>query len=137
MKFPDWLEVCGDTSYRDKKCPKETVEQVTFFAELRKRWPTTIALIAIHVRNEGMRTWSKAAMERAEGMVPGACDIIIPGSPALCIEIKRQDHTASHWQKGQIEYLQASKAAGANVCVCLGWKAAFERVEAWAGQVGL
>lgn len=137
MKFPADIEVCGDVNYRNPKCPKETAEQITFFAELRKEWPDTIGILAIHVRNEGKRTWSQAAFERAEGMVAGACDVIIPGSPALLIEIKRQDHTLSSWQRGQAAYLRAGMATGAEVCVALGWRAAMDRVRLWAKERGL
>ena len=130
MKFPQWLDVYGDQSFRDKKCPKETVEQITLFAELRKNYPE-IGAIAIHVRNEGKRTWEQAAMHKAEGMISGACDIIIPGSPSLVMELKRRDHTVSKWQPGQLDYLEASRAAGSYVCVALGWQAALNAILTW------
>lgn len=130
MKFPTWLEVHGDVKYRNKKCPRETAEQITLFAELRKRYPA-IGAIAIHVRNEGKRTWEQAAMHKAEGMISGACDIIIPGRPSLVMELKRKDHTVSHWQEGQQEYLEAARDAGSYVCVALGWEAALEAITNW------
>lgn len=134
MKFPEWLPVWGDVKYRNKKCPKETAEQITLFAELRKQYPE-IGNIAIHVRNEGKRTWEQAAMHKAEGMITGACDIIIPGAPSLVMELKRKDHTASKWQDGQQEYLKASFEAGSYVCVALGWEAALQAVLHWYNEV--
>jgi len=68
------------------------------------------------------------------GMNTGASDIIIPGCPALVIEMKRRDHTKSKWQAGQIDYLEASKNAGAMVCVALGAEAAIQAVEEWHSQ---
>tara|TARA_R110000868_G_scaffold82206_1_gene232214 strand:- start:597 stop:833 length:237 start_codon:yes stop_codon:yes gene_type:complete len=66
----------------------------------------------------------QAARHKAEGMTPGAADVIIPGSPAFVCEIKRRDHTKSRWQDGQVEYLEACAKAGAFVCVALGGDAA-------------
>lgn len=130
MKFPKWLKVYGDKDFRDKKCPKEAVEQITLFAELRKNYPE-IGAIAIHVRNEGKRTWEQAAMHKAEGMITGACDIIIPGNPSLVMELKRRDHTISKWQPGQLEYLESSRAVGSRVCVALGWEAGLRAILEW------
>jgi len=48
--------------------------------------------------------------------------------------MKRQDHTKSKWQPGQLEYLEAAHYAGAFVCVALGWEAAMEAVEDWLEQ---
>lgn len=129
MKLIDGVKVYGDTGYRGA-CPAETAEQVTFFAELKRLWPD-VAAVAIHPRNEGKRSFYQAAKHKAEGMVKGASDVIIPGCPALVIEIKRLDHTKSRWEDGQPEYLEAAKALGATVCVALGYKAALEAVEEW------
>ena len=71
-------------------------------------------------------------MQKSEGMTPGAADIVIPGSPAFVCELKRKDHTKSQWQDGQIEYLEASKKAGAFVCVALGCDAAWLAFQEWA-----
>jgi fumarylacetoacetate (FAA) hydrolase family protein len=64
-------------------------------------------------------------------MVKGAPDVIIPGDPTLCIEIKRRDHTQSHWDKGQMEYLLAARDNGAIVGVALGCDAAMELINDW------
>lgn len=130
MKFPDDIPVFGDTAFRGD-CPPESNEQVTFFAQLRKRYPE-LGAIAIHPRNEGKRGHYQVQREKAEGMTPGAADVVIPGCPALVIELKRRDHTKSSWQKGQQEYLLACKAQGATVAVALGWEAAMRAVEEWA-----
>ena len=102
MKFPSSLNLYGDPEFRGVS-PSETVEQVTFFARLRRQWPISWGLIAVHVRNEGKRSFMQAARHKAEGMTPGAADVIIPGSPAFVCEIKRRDHTKSRWQDGQVE----------------------------------
>ena len=128
MKFPKWLDVYGDKSFRGK-CPTEQVEQVTLFNKLRREAPH-LGDIALHIRNEGKRTHQQTARQQMEGMVSGAADIIIPGNPCLVIELKRQDHTKCSWQDGQVEYLQASKKNGAKVAVCLGYKAAWDFIVA-------
>lgn len=130
MKWPEWLKVYGDQTYRGE-CPTETAEQVTLFARMRKRWPDTIGRLAVHVRNEGKRTPGQTWHQKAEGMTPGAPDVIVPGAPALVIEIKRRDHTQSKWQPGQIDYLEAAHNCGAFVCVALGADAAIEAIECY------
>jgi len=133
MKFPNNIAVYGDQTYKGE-CPSEGVEQVTFFTRLRMRYPDSWGIIAIHPRNEGIRTWAKAAIEKAEGMAKGAADIIIPGSPSFVCEIKRRDHSKSKWQDGQQEYLNAAQKAGSFVCVALGADAAILAFEEYLGQ---
>lgn len=127
MKFPTWLHVAGDTSFRGK-CKPEVVEQIEFFARLRRELPA-LAAIAVHPRNEGKRSGRQGHREKLEGMTPGASDIVIPCSPPIIIELKRRDHTQSRWQAGQLDYLAAAKAAGAVVCVALGAEAAMDFVQ--------
>ena len=126
MKFPDWLPVYGDASYRGK-CPPESAEQITFFGQL----PPELRAIAIHPRNEGKRSHYQTAKHKAEGMTPGASDIIIPGNPTFVCELKRIDHTQSQWQPNQLNYLQGCHQQGAFVCVALGWEAAMQAVHDW------
>ena len=133
MKFHPKIPVYGDQKYRDV-CPAENKEQVTFFARIRRMYPNTWGAIAIHPRNEGMRTHAQAAFQKAEGMVKGASDVIIPGSPSFVCEIKRRDHTKSIWQEGQQEYLLAAQSAGAFVCVALGADAAMEAFNDYLNQ---
>lgn len=130
MKWPEWLKVYGDQTYRGE-CPTETAEQVTLFARMRKRWPDTIGRLAVHVRNEGKRTPGQTWHQKAEGMTIGAPDVIVPGAPALVIEIKRRDHMQSKWQPGQLDYLEAAHNCGAFVCVALGADAAIEAIECY------
>lgn len=130
MKFPIWLKVCGDQSFRGD-CPSETSEQVAFFAELKKKYPL-LHSIAIHPKNEGKRAkgqFQQLAMDKAIGLNPGAADIVIPGSPTFVCELKRKDHTKSKFQPGQIPYLENCQAAGAFVCVALGFEAAINAVD--------
>lgn len=129
MKFDNDIPVYGNVNFRGK-CPREGAEQATFINQLRKQYPH-IAEICIHIENEGKRTHSQAMKAKAQGLVAGASDIIIPGGPSLVMEIKRQDHTQSKWQDGQIEYLQSARQSGSMVCVALGWEGALQAVEAW------
>lgn len=138
MKFYPEIAVYGDTKWRGK-CPKEEVEQASFFSKMRREYPASWGLIALHPRNEGLKEkgqFSSVIKHAAEGMTKGASDIIIPGSPSFVCEMKRQDHTQSTWQEGQPEYLLAAKNAGAFVCVALGAVAAWEAFEAWRGTQG-
>lgn len=116
MKFPKFLKVYGDTSYRGP-CPTEGAEQVTAINEIRK---TEFERLVIHPKNEGKRTHGQVQWDKANGMTTGASDIIIPASPSFVCEIKRRDHTKSKWQDGQIEYLEAAHKFGAFACVALG-----------------
>ena len=128
MKFPEWLEVVGDQSYRGD-CPKEDAELITFFNQLRKRWPATWGSVATHVKNEGRKHFQQAAKDKAKGQVKGAPDIFIPYSPAVLIELKRKDHTGSSWIVGQQEYMKAAQDMGAHVYVALGAEAAIRIIE--------
>lgn len=121
MLFPKWLRVFGDVKYRGR-CPSESIEQTTFFGWIRDEYPTSYGRIALHVRNEGKRTHLESMRQKAEGLTAGAPDIIIP--PGFLCELKREDHTKSQWQNGQLEYLESAHDAGAYVCVALGYKAA-------------
>lgn len=133
MKFHPDIPVYGDVSFRSKKPPTEACEQVTFLNELRRKYPA-LGKIATHIRNEGKRTYQQVAKQKAEGMIPGASDIIIPGNPSLCIELKKSDHTKCKWQPGQQEYLLAAQANGSFACVALGYKGALLAVEAWLNE---
>lgn len=133
MKFPEWLPVYGDQDYRNKKCPVESAEQITFFNTLRRDYPE-LGRIAIHPRNEGKRTVNQAQRQKAEGMTAGAADIIIPGSPSFVCELKRLDYTLCAWEPDQLKYLATAQTMGAFVCVALGHKAALEALEVWIGK---
>ncbi len=129
------VRVFGERDFRGD-CPPEHVEQATFFARLRREFPETWGLLAIHPRNEQqLRGGQHRALIRhkAEGMTPGAADIIIPGAPAFVCEMKRQDHTRCKWQEGQVDYLRAAAITGSFACVALGADAAREAVSEWMG----
>ena len=128
MKFDENITVYGDLSFRGK-CPKERIEQVTFFNRIRTRGGP--GLLAIHPKNEGKKTIQQAIMDRAEGLTTGASDVIIPASPSFVCEIKRRDHTQSNWQDGQEKYLLLAKSLGAFACVALGADAAIEAYDEW------
>ena len=129
LPFP----VYGDTSWRGK-CPAESIEQMTFFNTLRREYPVTWGRLALHPRNEGQRKGGqiKAMIQhKAEGLTPGASDVIIPARVTFVCELKRRDHTQSKWQDGQIEYLAEANNAGAFACVALGWEAAWQAFGEW------
>lgn len=111
------------------------MEQVTFFGRLRRTYPTSYGILALHPRNEGVRTHLQAAKEKSEGMSTGATDIVIPGAPAFVCELKRRDHTKSKLAEEQLAYMRAARAAGAYVCIALGVDAAWEAFEDWRRDV--
>lgn len=129
MIFPSFLKVFGDQAYRNPKAPKEEAEQITFINWIRQTYPDTLGAIAVHVKNEGRRTKQQVERDKMNGLTAGAPDVMIPGAPALLIEIKRKDHTKSRWQPAQLEYLKAAHDQGAFVCVALGHEAAMEAVQ--------
>lgn len=129
LPFP----VYGDASFRGK-CPREGVEQATFFNKLRREYPDTWGVIALHPRNEQQLKGGQfrgITKQKAEGLTPGASDIIIPARVSFVCELKRQDRTLCKWQNGQITYLNASHNAGAFACVALGWEAAWRALQDW------
>lgn len=130
------FQIYGDTTWRGK-CPVEALEQVTFFARLRREYPDTWGLLALHPRNEQQLRGGQfraLAKHKAEGMTPGASDIIIPAGGAMgsfVCELKRRDHTKSKWQDGQVEYLQAAHNTGSFACVAFGCDAAWQAFQDW------
>tara|TARA_R100001143_G_scaffold58421_2_gene56279 strand:+ start:61 stop:483 length:423 start_codon:yes stop_codon:yes gene_type:complete len=133
MILPKTIPIYGDTTFRGK-CHKEHVEQASFFSKIRKEYPDSYGLLAIHPRNEGQLIggqFSAMQKHKLEGLSKGASDIIIPGRRAFVCELKRSDHTQSKWQEGQLEYLQAADAAGCFACVALGASAAWEAFREW------
>jgi len=131
--LPKGVLAYGDQNFRGK-CQTEAIEQVSFFNRLRREYPETWGAIAVHVRNEGLKTrgqFSSVAKHAAEGMTPGAADILIPARVAFVCELKRRDRTQSAWQEWQEAYLGAAAKAGAFACVALGCDAAWEAFEDW------
>ena len=134
LPFP----VYGDTGFRGK-CPTEALEQITFFRRVRDAYLDSYGLTALHPRNEGLKIggqFGAVSRHKAEGMTPGASDIIIPGRVTFVCEMKRRDRTQSEWQDGQIEYLTAAHNAGSFACVALGCDAAWEAFEEWLAEHG-
>ena len=133
MKIPQDIKVFGDMSFRGD-CAKEDLELITFFNQLRIKYPK-LAKVAIHPDNEGLvfgTGFNNHTRQKAKGAIRnGAADIIICGCPTFVCEMKRQDHTKSKWQDGQLDFLQTSQGLGAFVCVALGYEAALEAVNNW------
>lgn len=135
MRFPKWLPVYGDTSYRGN-CRSEECEQIDFVSHLEKHYPQ-YAAVMIHPKNEGRRTHNAAERDRRTGSLnTGASDIIIPSSPTFVCELKRKDHTKSKWQPGQLDYLKAAHDNGCFVSVALGYEAALEAIAQWHKERG-
>lgn len=135
MKFPEWIEVYGDTSYRGP-CPHERVEQKMAIELVRIRWPNSWGLLAIHPRNEGRRTHRQASQHKAEGLTPGAPDLMIPAPVPCLIEIKRRDHTLCTLQASQELYLRTAKNNGCFVALALGVDGVVRALDAWAKTMG-
>ena len=123
----------GNQKFRGE-CPLESMEQITFFNRLRREYPETWGALALHPRNEQQLRGGQfrgIIKQKAEGMTPGASDVIIPARVSFVCEIKRADHTKSRWQDGQVEYLTAAQNAGAFACVALGHAGAWDAFEDW------
>lgn len=127
------IKVYGNTNFRGD-CPNEDAELITFFNELNRLHPQ-LATIAIHPDNEGLVLGSghhHHIKQKAKGAIKkGAADIVICGNPTFVCEMKRQDHTKSRWQDGQLEFLEYSLKNGAFVCIALGYESALEAVKDW------
>lgn len=129
LPFP----IFGDQTFRGK-CPLESAEQITFFNQLRTTYPDTWGALALHPRNEQQLKGGQhrgLIRQKAEGMTPGASDVVIPARVSFVCEIKRQDHTQSKWQPGQVQYLTAAQNAGAFACLALGWQGAWDALQHW------
>jgi len=130
MRIPDHITSYGEQK-KGTEYPDESAEQKTFFNQLRKKYPQ-YAAIAIHPKNEQKRKgrdFQTLSNDKAMGFCAGASDIIIPGGPALVIELKKQN--GGRWQAGQVDYLTAAQEAGAVAVVAFGWEAAIQAVEDW------
>lgn len=112
--------------------PSERDEQVTFFNHLRKHKPH-LALVATHIKNEGKRSMWQAQEDKANGLVTGAPDIIIPGSPTLLIELKKRSKSAKI-APPQLAYMEAAEKMGCESYLCYGWQAAMKAVEEWESK---
>jgi len=131
------IQIYGDTNYRDKTCPKESAEAVTFVSLVRRDHPKSYGKLITHIRNEGKRRKWQVEQEKAEGLTPGAPDFMIPCTPPFLCELKRQDHSICKISDAQIEYLHTAQGMGAWVCVALGYKAALEAFNDWRGEIYL
>lgn len=128
------IPLYGDSKYRNKKCPQEEIEQVTFVNSIRAQYPDSYGLILVHPENEGKLIngqFTRITRSRAMGMTKGAADIIVPGMPSFVCEIKRQDRTLSDLSQEQYDYLKAACSAGSFVCIALGHEAAENAFRDW------
>ena len=135
MKIPLHIKVYGDQKYRNKKCPKEDNELITFVNRIRTKYPDTYGRLLVHPENEQKLIngqFQVISKSRAKGMSKGAPDIIIPcfPMPFLC-EMKRRDMTLSDISDEQIEYLTIANTINCFACVALGADAATEAFNDW------
>lgn len=133
MKLQNDIKIYGDISYRGK-CPKESVEQITFISWVRREFPDSYGVTIFHAKNEGKLMngqFQTVAKDRAMGMAIGCADIHCPGNPSLCMEIKRRDHTKSDISDEQVNYLVTAQSIGAFCCIALGHEAAIEAFNDW------
>jgi len=134
-KIPPCIPIFGDKKYRNKKCPKETPEQVTFVNWVRSSYPSDYGKLLVHPRNEGLKSegqFSSIARDKAMGhLTKGAADIIIPAKIPFVCEIKRADMTLSKIDQDQIYYLLIAQRLGAFSCIALGHVGAIEGFNEW------
>ena len=115
MKFPEWLLVYGDQSFRDE-CPIESDEQKECLNFLQDGYPRHYRA-TITPRLEGGNA------KKHRGRKGGQSDIIILGKTTFVCELKRKNHMDSEWKPGQEEFLKDCMENGAFVCVALGHEA--------------
>jgi len=133
MKIPESIRVYGDIKFRGK-CPRESLEQITFVNMVRDQYPDTHGLTLFHAKNESKLIrgqFHAINKDKAMGMVKGCPDIHDHGNPSFCMEIKRQDHTQSVLEDEQLSYLIAAQKQGAFCCIALGHDAAMEAFNDW------
>lgn len=133
MKIPPQIKIYGNTTYRGK-CPKESVEQVTFISWVRRKYPDSYGVTIFHAKNEGKLIngqFQALTKDKAMGMAIGCADVHCPGNPSLCMELKRKDHAKSDISDEQVKYLIAAKSLGAFVCIALGHEAAIAAFKEW------
>lgn len=131
MKIPPQIPVYG-SPIKNCKIP-ESAHMITFFNTLRRYYPEYGA-IALHIKNEGKRTQLQIEKDKAQGLVTGASDIIIPGCPSFVCEMKSQSKTAKISQE-QINFLLAAQNNGAFICVALGHEAAIKAFLEWKSMI--
>ncbi len=126
MNIPTWLNTYGEINKSDKT--KEDYHLVTFFNYLRENHPGRAGL-AMHIKNEGKRTYSQAQADKAKGMLSGAADIIILSEIPFVCEMKAP--SGGRFQKGQLEFLQRAQNSGCFVCLAFGCLPALEAFNQW------
>lgn len=128
------IPIYGDLSYRDKKCPKESLEQITFVSRLRNQYPETYGRVVVHAKNEQRLIngqFQAITKDKAMGLSVGASDIIVPGASTFVCELKRQDASLCKIHDEQIEYLLAAKNTGSFICIALGCESAWQAFNEW------
>ena len=59
MIFPEWLKIYGEKDYRNKKCPVEDAELVTFINQLKRMYPDSFGRLVLHVPTRGREERTK------------------------------------------------------------------------------
>lgn len=124
--------IYGDTGYRNKTCPLEDAELITFMNWLAREYPQ---FPAIHIKNEKKRQGKQfvelAGERKKHSIVKGWVDITIAGFPTLFIEMKRLDHTLCTVDKEQITFMRRAGDVDCWAVVALGYVAAQQVFMEW------
>jgi hypothetical protein len=128
LKFPEWLNVFGDTQTRGD-CASEDTEAINFYSWLKFN-ELELFELCLHIKNEGRKTWQQVAKDKKMGSIKkGAPDYVFLTTPPFLLELKRADHTKSSWQENQLTFLKRAHDDGAFCCVALGCDGAIEAVK--------
>ena len=126
------IMIYGDTGYRNKMCPLEDAELITFMNWLAREYPQ---FPAIHIKNEKKRQGKDfvelAGERKKHSIVKGWVDITIAGFPTLFIEMKRLDHTLCTVDKEQITFMRRAGDVDCWAVVALGYVAAQQVFMEW------
>ena len=128
MKTPAWLPVFGDLP-KSTSNPAEDYVLSSLISRIRNDYPSTYGLVAFHVKNESKRTTGQIRADKAKGLTKGVSDLIVVGSPTLCMEIKKDN--SCRFEDGQLEFLQQAQNQGAFVCLAIGYQGAKDAFKHW------
>lgn len=110
---------------------QESEHQQALFqwAQLARGKYPELALM-FHIPNGGKRDYTTAARLKAEGVLPGIPDIMLPvsrgGYHGLWVELKADHGKPS---RAQLDYIDRLREQGYAALICYGWQIAREEIE--------
>lgn len=119
-----WDDVANKSKH---KSPVEDIEAETFIGLLKVHRPD-IREVIFHVANESSSQPNYRAKLGRMGLKKGVADYIIVGSPAICIELKRQRKADSSIGAEQSVFIKKACEMGAIALIAYGANAAFHAV---------